>query len=119
MNHYSTHSKPLARSLRNNQTQAESLLWSKLKRKQLLGLTFNREKPIANYIVDFYCFSKNLVIELDGSHHHHPDAVEYDNQRTNLLNALGLTVIRFDNRQVLTDIDAVLAQIVDAVRNPP
>ena len=61
--------KPLARNLRGNMTDAEQRLWSKLRRKQILGVQFYRQKPLANYIVDFYCAAANLVIELDGSQH--------------------------------------------------
>lgn len=65
MQPYKSTLKLFARNLRNNMTDAEQLLWSKLRRKQILGVQFYRQKPLANYIVDFYCAAANLVIELD------------------------------------------------------
>lgn len=100
-----------AKQLRQQLTQAEQLLWSKLRHRQLLGLKFRRQVPIGSYIVDFYCYERCLVVELDGSHH--LDQVEYDHIRTQFLNALGLTVLRFWNNDVLTNIEGVLQQIND------
>lgn len=103
--------KPLARSLRNNATEAEARLWGRLRRKQIMGLQFYRQKPIAGYIVDFYCAAARLVIELDGGQHLEPAALAYDQQRTQVLEALDLRVLRFDNRQVLTELESVMAVI--------
>lgn len=108
---YSKTTKPLARELRNNQTGAEVLLWSRIRGKQILGVTFNRQKPLGRYIVDFYSFSTKLVIELDGSQHFEPDALAYDFERTKMLESLGLKVIRFDNSQVFNELESVLAGI--------
>jgi len=121
---YSPLTKPLARQLRKNQTPAEQLLWSRIRRQQILGVQFYRQKPIAGYIVDFYCFSAKLVIEIDGSQHYEPDAIEYDTQRTKTLESLGLRVIRFNNVQVVQELENVLAVIVAEVEkaiavNPP
>jgi very-short-patch-repair endonuclease len=112
---YSPLTKPLARQLRKNQTPAEQLLWSRIRRQQILGVQFYRQKPIAGYIVDFYCFSAKLVIEVDGSQHYEPDAIEYDTQRTKTLESLGLHVIRFSNAQVMQELENVLAVIVAEV----
>ncbi len=87
---YSKIVKPLARELRNNQTDAEVLLWSRIRRKQILGVQFNRQKPIDRYIVDFYSTSAKLVIELDGIQHYEIDAIEYDFERTKTLESFGL-----------------------------
>lgn len=106
--------KPLARGLRTSMTDAERRLWSQLRLQQVRGLTFNRQKPLAGYIVDFYCAAARLVIELDGSQHGEIDAWVYDQRRTEVLQALGLRVLRFDNRQVLTELDAVMAVIWEA-----
>ena len=106
---YSETAKPLARELRKNQTDAEKLLWSRLRGKQILGVTFNRQKPIGRYIVDFYSFAAQLVIELDGSQHYEDDAVEYDLERTKVLESLGLKVLRFDNSQVFENLDGVVS----------
>jgi len=96
---YSRVTKPLARELRKNQTGAEELLWYRIRRKQILGVQFNRQRPIAGYIVDFYGVEAKLVIELDGSQHFEPDALAYDLERTKVLESLGLKVIRFECRR--------------------
>ena len=87
---YSRTTKPLARELRKNQTGAEELLWYRIRRKQILGVQFNRQRPIAGYIVDFYGVQAKLVIELDGCQHYEPDAMAYDFERTKVLESLGL-----------------------------
>ena len=108
--------KANARTLRNNMTDAENALWQKLRRKQLGGgLQFYRQKPLGPYIVDFYCAAANLVIELDGSQHAEPDHHANDQLRDQFLAQLGLRVFRFDNRQVLQEMDSVLQKIMAAV----
>ena len=107
--------KPFSRTLRSNLTDAEQLLWSKLRRKQILGVQFYRQKPLANYIVDFYCAAANLVIELDGSQHFEPDHQASDAERDRALESLGLLVLRFDNRQIMQELDAVMQVIFEAV----
>lgn len=107
--------KPFARNLRSNLTDAEQRLWSKLRRKQILGVQFYRQKPLANYIVDFYCAAANLVIELDGSQHFEPDHQASDAKRDRKLESLGLRVLRFDNRQVMQELDAVMRVVFEAV----
>jgi len=114
---YSTLVKPLARELRKNQTDAEILLWSRIRCKQILGVQFNRQKPIDRYIVDFYSASAKLIIELDGAQHYEMNAVEYDLERTNTLESLNLKVIRFDNSLVFSELDKVLSVIYDEVKN--
>ena len=108
---YQRNLKPFARQLRSNMTAAEQQLWARLRRKQVCGLQFYRQKPLAGYIVDFYCPAAQLVIELDGSQHLEPQALEYDRLRTLVLEQMGLTVLRFDNRQVLLEMDAVMAVV--------
>ena len=92
-------------------TDAEQCLWQRLRRKQILGLQFYRQKPILNFIVDFYCPAANLVIECDGGQHYTVEGLEVDRARDQALAQLGLTVLRFDNKQVLTEIDGVVEQI--------
>jgi very-short-patch-repair endonuclease len=82
--------KPLSRQLRCNLTDAEQRLWGRLRRKQVLGVQFYRQKPLAGYIADFYSSAAHLVIELDGAQHAGSSAQEYDEQRTQVLQALGL-----------------------------
>ena len=90
MKPYHKNLKQVSRNLRNNMTEAEKLLWSRLRGKQLLGLQFYRQKPILNYIVDFYCPSANLVIECDGSQHFTEENLEADRIRYEALAHLGL-----------------------------
>ena len=123
MEKYSKQLKQSARTLRVGMTDAEQKLWFYLRRKQVRGLQFYRQKPLLNFIVDFYCPAAKLVIELDGSQHAELDHQQKDQRRDNLLKELGLLVLRFDNRQVLMEMDSVLAVINDVVTackiNPP
>jgi len=112
---YDVEHKQRARELRKNMTEAEQVLWRRLRRKQILDLPFYRQEPLAHYVVDFYCAKAMLVIELDGSQHNTLDAQQYDALRTKTLEAIGLRVLRFDNRQVLQELEAVIEGIVAAV----
>ena len=112
---YDRHLKVLASTLRKNMTDAEKILWSRVRRKQVHGLQFYRQRPIASYIVDFYCPKANLVIELDGGQHFASTHRAQDEERDAQLNALGLQVLRFHNRQVLTETDAVMSVIWQVV----
>ena len=105
---YNKNLKPFARELRKNMTDAERLLWSKIRRKQLRGLQFYRQKTIDNFIVDFYCPKAGLVIEVDGGQHYTEDGLEKDRSRDQHLNAIGLRVMRFNNLDVLKNIDGVI-----------
>ncbi|MGZ8945646.1 MAG: endonuclease domain-containing protein [Methylococcaceae bacterium] len=119
MKQYNNHLKQNSRTLRSNMTDAEELLWSRLRRKQLLNAQFYRQKPLANFIVDFYCAKANLVIELDGSQHYSEEGKIADQQRDAILNNMGILVLRFNNLQVLNELDAVMTVIYQAVSNPP
>lgn len=111
MKPYNKNLKQVSRDLRNNMTEAEKLLWSKLRNKQILGLQFYRQKPILNFIVDFYCPAANLVIECDGGQHFTQEGLEADLIRDEALAQLGLKVLRFDNGQVMGQIDDVVEVI--------
>ena len=111
MQPYNKNLKQPSRDLRNNMTDAEQLLWQRLRRKQILGLQFYRQKPILNFIVDFYCSAAKLVIECDGGQHYTAEGLEADRARDQALAQLGLNVLRFDNRQILTKIDGVVEKI--------
>ena len=111
MQPYNKNLKQPSRDLRNNMTDAEKLLWSKLRAKQILGLQFYRQKPILNFIVDFYSPTANLVIECDGRQHYTVEGLEADRARDQALAQLGLNVLRFDNGQVMGEIDVVVEQI--------
>jgi very-short-patch-repair endonuclease len=99
-----------AKELRKNATFAERLLWKRLRSRQLLGYQFMRQKPINNYIADFYCSKLHLVIEIDGQTHSEKE--KYDKHRENYLKDLGLTVIRFDGYYIINHIDDALESIV-------
>lgn len=104
---YRSDLKEKARALRKNMTQSERRLWAELRGKQILGVQFYRQKPIGKYIVDFFAPKVNLVIEVDGSQHLNHDHAFRDKQRDNYLNKIGLKVLRFDNRQILKEIESV------------
>lgn len=100
--------KKPARQLRSNLTDAEQVLWKRLRRKQIRGVQFYRQKPLLNYNVDFYCSKAQLVIELDGGQYFESEYLKKDAERDKSLQKLGLYVLRFDNRQVLMEMDSVL-----------
>ncbi|WP_180118590.1 endonuclease domain-containing protein [Acinetobacter sp. YH12096] len=100
-----------AKNMRHTATDAENLMWQILRAKRFMNLKFHRQHVIKLYIVDFYCHEIGLVIELDGSQHGMEDAVEYDAERTKFLEALGLTVVRYWNHDVLSRKDVVLEDL--------
>lgn len=101
MERYSPKLKENSRSLRTNMTDAEQVLWQRIRRKQIQGVQFYRQKPLSTFVVDFYCPVAKLVIELDGSQHFAEKHQTKDQERDAALTGLGLRVLRFDNRQVL------------------
>ena len=103
--------KPLRSFLRKNSTSAEAALWILLKSRKLEGRKFRRQQSINNYIVDFYCPSENLIIELDGDPHGDYIQIEKDKIRDRYLEKLGLTVLRFENRFVFQETEYVLKEI--------
>ena len=112
---YNKHLKPFARALRSNMTDAEQCLWQKIRNKQINGIQFYRQKTLLSFIVDFYSPKANLVIELDGSQHFEQVHMEKDQQRDMQLARAGIQVLRFDDRQVLTETEAVLNVIYNAL----
>jgi very-short-patch-repair endonuclease len=104
----STTDRDAARELRREQTDTERRLWNVLRDRRLLNLKFRRQHPIGNYIADFCCLEKGLIIELDGSQHEH---AAYDADRTKWLNAQGFEVVRFPNDEVLRATEGVVEQI--------
>ncbi len=118
--------KEVARDLRKRSTPAEKILWQALRANRLNGLAFNRQRPIyhditgreAFFIADFYCHQARLVIEIDGGIHQ--EHIEQDEERTRILNLLGLRVLRFTNREVFEELAAVLQTIaLECARFPP
>ena len=108
-----------AQALRESSTAAEAKLWWHLRNRRLQGLRFRRQHPFGRYILDFYCPEQKLVIEVDGSQHFEGVGVSYDAERTKYLEARGLTVMRFNNAEVLAETEAVLEAILEAVRPSP
>ncbi len=107
--------KHLARALRQHQTDAEKVLWYRLRSRQLEGRKFRRQQVIGRYIADFLCLDPKLVIELDGGQH--AERIEQDEQRTRYLQILGYRVLRFWNHDVLREPESVLEVIRTAIIN--
>ena len=105
--------KERARELRKAGMLHETLLWTQLKKKNFKGLDFDRQKIIGNYIVDFFCAEKHLVIEADGASHQ--DNEEHDKQRDDFLENLGITIIRISAKDILNNIEGVM----ELLRNHP
>jgi len=104
--------KSLRSSLRNKSTSAEAVLWNLLKSRNLKGRKFRRQHSIDKYIVDFYCPSEKLIIELDGNPHGDYFKIEKDIIRDKYLEKLGLKILRFENRFVFQDPEYLLNEII-------
>ena len=111
---YELRLKQAARELRNHGTPAERILWEKLRKKQL-GISFYRQKPVGEYVVDFYCPKAKLVIEIDGKYHLVNQVKENDKSREDIIKNLGLTVLRFSNRDIITNVENVLEKITNKI----
>ena len=98
-------------------TDAEVLLWAKVRRRQLFDLQFHRQKPIGQYIVDFYCPDAQLVVEIDGGQHYMPEGKLNDANRDIYLKSLGLVVLRFSNLEVLHNIEGVMNTIAQHIES--
>jgi very-short-patch-repair endonuclease len=122
---YGDYLKPYARKLRSNLTDAERLLWQRIRRKQILETQFFRQRAIKNFIVDFYAPKARLVVELDGGQHFEDENLKKDKVRDAYLRKMGLLILRFDNNQVMTELECVLEEIYRVIRarkippNPP
>lgn len=103
--------KQYRKDLRNNLTPAEAVLWTYLQKKQLDGRKFRRQHSIGNYIVDFYCPVEKLAVELDGSGHFTPEGERYDMERDTYISKLGIKMLRYENRDVFNNVEAVLEDI--------
>lgn len=110
--------KELQKERKKQTTEAERILWESLKTKQL-GEKFRRQHIIDEFIVDFVCLSKKLIIEVDGGYHNNPNQKEADNLRTQILNDFGYKVIRFTNEEVIGTIDSVVKIIASALKSLP
>ena len=108
---YNPKLKELARQLRNDSTKTEIFLWLKLKGKQMYGYDFHRQKPIDNYILDFFCYELMLGIEVDGYSHELIEVHIKDTKKEKRMNELGIIVLRFNDDEVLNDMENVLRAI--------
>jgi very-short-patch-repair endonuclease len=110
----SSNGTALARSMRRRETDAERNLWSRLRNAQL-GAKFRRQQPIGDYIVDFVCFDKKLIIEVDGGRHNEASRVKMDSERTRFLESRGFKVIRFWDNEVLQNIQGVGDKVLESL----
>ena len=108
---YNPKLKQLARELRNNSTLSEILLWQQLRGKQMMGCDFHRQKPLDEYIVDFFYIELKLAIEIDGDSHRDEDVYKNDLKRQQRLEDLGISFLRFTDLQVKTD----MRNVVDTI----
>ena len=113
MKEYNKANIPLARTLRKNMTKEERHLWYDF--LKTLNVTFNRQKVIGNYIVDFYCAKAKIVIELDGSQHYEDKGLQTDQKRDNYLNSLGITVLRYSNLDINKNFRGVCLDILNHI----
>ena len=116
--YYNKNLKNFARKLRKNMTEAEVRLWNQIKGKQIANLQFYRQKPLGNYIVDFYCPAKKLVIEIDGGQHYENGKIiiEDENRERFLKKVLKLRVVRFTNTDVMKNMEGVVNRIIELVK---
>jgi len=119
VNFYNRKLKEHARRLRKNMTDTERFLWSRIRGKQLNGYQFYRQRPIGNFIVDFYCPAARLVIELDGGQHFEEEGKTRDMLRDEYLRGIGIKVLRFSDRDVFKNIEGVIEEILGNLPQPP
>jgi len=114
--YYNKKLRPLAKALRKNMTKAEACLWKYgLKAKKMNGYSFSRQRPVSDYIVDFICKDLNLVIEVDGLTHLDEKIIMQDEIKEEKLKALGFTVLRFRDEEVLNQMNLVLHEIEKSI----
>ena len=114
---YNSNLKIIAKRLRQNATLSEVILWKYLHQKKMLGYDFDRQKPILNYIVDFYCKELRLVIEIDGDSHNHEEAYKAGVIRQTEIEQYGVEFLRFSDKQIKYDILNVLFEIETWIEN--
>ena len=100
-------------------TDAEKLLWRKIRKKQIGNLQFYRQRPIGSYIADFYCDKAKLIIEIDGGQHYEKENILKDRTRDEYFRKIGLRVVRFTNLDILKNIDNVVESVYQKIKNPP
>lgn len=108
-----------SRHLREHSTDAERAMWAKLRGYRLAGLKFRRQQPIGPYVVDFVCFEKKVIIEIDGGQHNMETIEQSDRERTAWLESQGFGMLRFWDNEVLTNMDGVLDVIECSAKRIP
>jgi very-short-patch-repair endonuclease len=108
---YNPKLKSFAKQLRNQSTRSEIKLWNHLKNKQFHGYRFHRQKPLLNFIADFYCYELKLIIELDGYTHQFEETIIKDELKAIKLDRYGLTVVRFTDNEVMNKLDGVMDEL--------
>ena len=108
--------KQTRRMLRKSMPEAEVILWSKLRRKQMGGYKFRRQYGVGRYSIDFYCPELELAIEVDGDSHFADGAAEKDKERENFIIQFGIRFLRFSNTDIRENLDGVLFQIEEDMR---
>ena len=116
--HNQKYLEELRKDLRKSLTPAEATLWTSLKNKQLQGRKFRRQHSIQNFIVDFYCASEHLIVELDGAIHLDFAQQNYDIERTRMLEELGFKMVRFENKLIFENLKDVLDEISSHFKPP-
>lgn len=111
--------KPKRQQLRSQITESEVIMWSQLQKRRLAGFKFRRQASFGRYVVDFYCPTARLIIEIDGEYHAKKEVQMYDKIREKYLKALGLTVLRFSNQDINQKLSIVLKTIKDHLPIPP
>jgi very-short-patch-repair endonuclease len=114
---YQSRLKIFSGELRNHSTLGEVILWKKLHNREMYGYPFHRQKPLENYIVDFYCSPLKLIIEIDGQYHNIDHIVIKDEKRTSVLQKMGLNILRFTEQQIRHDLVNVLREIESYILN--
>lgn len=103
----------IARRLRKEETPAEAKLWNYLKNRKFMGLKFRRQVPFGRYVIDFYCKEQNLAVEIDGEYHQ--DVKVYDRNRKDFLESSKIRILRFNNKNVLGNIETVLKALEEVI----
>ncbi len=116
---YNKDLKLYSRELRKQMTDAERLLWRKIRKRQIKDLQFYRQRPIGDHIVDFYCPKAKLIVEIDGGQHYEISNEKKDKIRDRGFKSSGLKVLRFQNIDILKNINSVVRKIWDEVEHPP
>ena len=112
---YNRKLKDVSQNLRSNMTEAESILWRRIRRGWIKKMQFYRQKPIGRYIVDFYCPKAKLIIEIDGGQHYEVINIKADRIKTEYLEKSGFKVLRFTNIDVLKNLENVLNKIWEEI----